>query len=152
MLVAAVSFPQVVLAIHILAVVIGFGSVFAFPILFAAAARTDPGVTPWLLRARQRLGRYLVNPGLLVVIIAGIYLASKLHQWGNFYVGWGVLAVHRPRRPGGLVHRPARGTAGDPGRTRPRGHRRARRWPADERDVEPGVHGGRPALRRSSGT
>ncbi|HXD64113.1 MAG TPA: hypothetical protein VNV17_05840 [Solirubrobacteraceae bacterium] len=92
MLLAAVSFPQVVLAIHILAVVIGFGSVFAFPILFAAAARTDPGVTPWLLRARQRLGRYLVNPGLLVVIIAGVYLASKLHQWGNFYVGWGVLA------------------------------------------------------------
>ncbi len=93
MLVATVSFPQVVLAIHILAVVIGFGSVFAYPLLFAAAARSDPAVTPWLLRSRQRVGRYLVNPGLLVVIIAGVYLASKLDQWGNFYVGWGVVAA-----------------------------------------------------------
>jgi hypothetical protein len=93
MLVATVSFPQIVLAIHILAVVIGFGSVFAFPLLFAAAARSDPGVTPWLLRTRQRLGRYLVNPGLLVVMIAGIYLASKLSQWSNFYAQWGLGAA-----------------------------------------------------------
>jgi uncharacterized membrane protein len=93
MLVTAVSFPQIVLAIHILAVVVGFGSVFAYPVLFAAAARSDPEVTPWLLRMRQRLGRYLVNPGLLVVVIAGIYLASKLDQWSNFYVGWGIVAA-----------------------------------------------------------
>ncbi len=93
MLVPAVSFPQVVLAIHILAVVVGFGSVFAYPVLFAAAVRHDPAVTPWLLRSRQRLGRYLVNPGLLVVIIAGVYLASKLDQWSNFYVGWGIVAA-----------------------------------------------------------
>ena len=93
MLVTAVSFPQVVLAVHILAVVVGFGSIFAYPMLFAAAARHDPGVTPWLLRSRQRVGRYLVNPGLLVVVIAGIYLASKLDQWSNFYVGWGIVAA-----------------------------------------------------------
>jgi hypothetical protein len=92
-LVTAVSFSQVVLAIHILAVVVGFGAVFAYPVLFAAAARNDPGVTPWLLRTRQRLGRYLVNPGLVVVVIAGIYLASKLDQWHNFYVQWGLGAA-----------------------------------------------------------
>jgi hypothetical protein len=93
MLAAAVSFPQVVLAVHILAVVVGFGSVFAFPVLYATAARTDPAVTPWLLRTRQRLGRYLVNPGLVVVVIAGIYLASKLDQWHSFYVQWGLGAA-----------------------------------------------------------
>jgi uncharacterized membrane protein len=92
-LVAAVSFPQVVLAIHILAVVIGFGTVFAYPLLFAAAARNDPGVTPWLLHTRRQLGRYLVNPGLAVVVVAGIYLASKLDQWSMFYVQWGLGAA-----------------------------------------------------------
>jgi hypothetical protein len=92
-LVTAASFPDVVLAIHILGVVVGFGFVFAFPVLFAAAVRTDPGVIPWLLRARQRVGRYVVNPGLLVVVLAGIYLASDEHQWGNFYVGWGLIAA-----------------------------------------------------------
>lgn len=94
MLVApAVAFSDFVLAIHILAVVIAFGVVFAYPLLFAAASRMDPSVTPWLLRSRQRIGRTLVNPALLVVLLAGIYLASDEHQWSSFYVGWGVVAV-----------------------------------------------------------
>jgi uncharacterized membrane protein len=90
---AAITFPNVVLAIHILAVVVGFGGVFTFPPLFGAAARADPQVIPWLLRMRQRVGRYLINPGLLIVVLAGIYLASKEHQWSHFYVGWGIIAA-----------------------------------------------------------
>jgi uncharacterized membrane protein len=93
MAVATVTFLDVVLAVHILAVVIAFGGVFAFPLMFGAALRNDPQVIPWLLRARQQVGRFLINPGLLFVILAGIYLASKEHQWGNFYVGWGVIAA-----------------------------------------------------------
>jgi uncharacterized membrane protein len=93
MVLATVTFVQVVLAVHILAVVIAFGGVFAFPLMFGAARRTDPQVIPWLLRARQRVGRFLINPGLLFIVLAGIYLASKEHQWGNFYVGWGVIAA-----------------------------------------------------------
>jgi uncharacterized membrane protein len=91
--VATVQFFQVVLAIHILAVVIGFGATFAYPILFAAARRADPVVLPWLYATRQRIGRILINPGLTVVLIAGVYLASYLHQWSVFYVQWGIGAV-----------------------------------------------------------
>jgi Predicted integral membrane protein (DUF2269) len=91
--VTAAAFPDVILAIHILGAVVGFGFVFAFPVLFAAAVRSDPAVIPWLLRARQRVGRYVVNPGLLVVVVAGIYLATDEHQWGNFYAGWGIIAA-----------------------------------------------------------
>jgi hypothetical protein len=93
MLVPAVAFSDFILAIHILAALIGFGVVFAFPILFASAAHLDPGVLPWLLRARQRISRYLVNPGLLIVVLAGIYLASDEHQWKSFYVQWGIAAA-----------------------------------------------------------
>lgn len=93
MIATAATFSDFILAVHILAAVIGFGVVFAFPILFAAAARLEPGVTPWLLRARQRVGRYLVNPGLLVLLLAGIYLATDEHQWSYFYVQWGIAAV-----------------------------------------------------------
>ena len=93
MLVSAVAFPDFILAVHILGAVIGFGVVFAFPVLFGAATRTDPGVIPWLLRARCSVGRYLVNPGLTFVVLAGIYLATDEHQWSKFYVGWGVLAA-----------------------------------------------------------
>ena len=90
---ATITFTDFVLAIHILAVVIGFGGAFAFPLLFGAAARAEPSAIPVLLRARQNLGRYLINPGLLVVVLAGIYLASKEHQWSSFYVGWGIIAA-----------------------------------------------------------
>jgi uncharacterized membrane protein len=90
---ATVTFTDFVLAVHILAVVIGFGGVFAFPVLFGTAARAEPTAIPMLLRARQKLGRYLINPGLLVVVLAGIYLASKEHQWSSFYVGWGIIAA-----------------------------------------------------------
>ena len=90
---ATVEFFQVVLAIHILAVVIGFGVTFAYPLLFAAARRADPVVLPWLFRTMRRLERLLVNPGLLVVVLAGVYLASHLHQWKLFYVQWGIGAA-----------------------------------------------------------
>jgi hypothetical protein len=89
----AVAFSDLVLAVHVLAAVIGFGVVFAYPLLLTAAARMDPSVTPWLLHARQRLGRVLINPGLLVVVLAGIYLATDEHQWSCFYVQWGIGAV-----------------------------------------------------------
>ncbi len=39
------------------------------------------------------LGRSLVNPGLLLVVISGVYLASQQHQWGDFYVWWGIAAA-----------------------------------------------------------
>lgn len=93
MLVQAASFSDYILAVHILGVVIAFGVTFAYPLLFAAAAGVDPTVMPWLLRSRQRIGRFLVNPGLLIVVLAGVYLASDLHQWGTFYVPWGIGAV-----------------------------------------------------------
>ncbi len=93
MLVPAVAFSDFILAIHILGAVIGFGVVFAFPVLWGIAGRTDPGVIPWLLRARRSVGRYLVNPGLTVVVLAGIYLATDEHQWSHFYVGWGIVAA-----------------------------------------------------------
>jgi hypothetical protein len=92
-LAAAAAVPDLILAVHILAAVIGFGIVFAYPLLFSAAARREPAVIPWLLRTRQRLGQLLVNPGLLIVLLAGIYLASDGHHWGDFYVQWGIAAV-----------------------------------------------------------
>jgi hypothetical protein len=89
----AVVFADFVLAIHILSAMIGFGVIFAYPILFANASRLDPHVLPWLFRTRERIGRVLVNPGLAVLVLAGIYLATDEHQWSHLYVQWGIAAV-----------------------------------------------------------
>ncbi len=93
MLVEAVEFWQVVLAIHIIAVVAGFGVVFAYPLFVLVGGRLDPRAMPWFHRMQQMVGRRLINPALAVVLIAGIYLASDLHQWKSFYVGWGLAAA-----------------------------------------------------------
>jgi len=93
LLTAAASLSDFIVAIHVLAAVAGFGVLFAYPLLFGIAARMDPSVTPWLLRARQQIGRILINPGLLVIVLAGIYLATDEHQWSFFYVQWGIAAA-----------------------------------------------------------
>lgn len=89
----AVAFYKVVLAIHIMAVVVAFGVTFAYPIIFSVGARQDPRSLPLLHRVEYSIERRLINPGLLVVLLAGIYLASKLHVWSAFYVQWGLAAV-----------------------------------------------------------
>jgi hypothetical protein len=93
MLVPAVYFLDLILAVHILAAIIAFGGTFAYPIFFTAGARLDPGAMPWFFRMMQQLTRRLIYPGLLIVLIAGIYLASKEDQFGAFYVQWGFFAV-----------------------------------------------------------
>jgi hypothetical protein len=89
----AASLFEVVLAIHIMAVVVAFGVVFAYPIMFTVAARQDPRGLPLLHRIEYTTERFLLNPGLLLVLAAGIYLASKGHFWSDFFVQWGLAAV-----------------------------------------------------------
>ncbi len=89
----AVAFFEVVLALHIMAVVVAFGVTFAYPIIFSVGARQDPRSLPLLHRIEYSIERRLTNPGLLVVLLAGIYLASKLEVWSAFYVQWGLAAV-----------------------------------------------------------
>jgi hypothetical protein len=89
----AVLFYEVVLAVHIMAVVIAFGVTFAYPIMFAVGARQDPRSLPLLHRIEYSIERRLINPALVFVLAAGIYLASKLEVWSAFYVQWGLAAV-----------------------------------------------------------
>ncbi|MGO9759695.1 MAG: hypothetical protein ACLP1Q_00320 [Solirubrobacteraceae bacterium] len=89
----AASLYEVVLAVHVIAVVVAFGVTFAYPIMFAVAARHDPRGLPLLHRIEYTVERMLVNPGLLLVVLAGVYLASKGHYWSDFFVQWGLGAV-----------------------------------------------------------
>ncbi len=89
----AASLYEVVLAVHIMAVVVAFGVTFAYPIMFAVAARHDPRGLPLLHRVEYTIERTLVNGGLLLVVAAGAYLASKGHDWSQFFVQWGLGAA-----------------------------------------------------------
>jgi hypothetical protein len=89
----AASLYEVVLAVHIMAVVVAFGVTFAYPIMFKVAARHDPRSLPLVHRIEYTVERMLINPGLALVLLAGIYLASKGHYWSDFFVQWGLAAV-----------------------------------------------------------
>jgi uncharacterized membrane protein len=89
----ATSFYEVVLAVHVMAVVVAFGVTFAYPIMFAVAARHDPRSLPLVHRIEYTIERMLINPAMVVVLLAGIYLASKGHHWSDFFVQWGLAAV-----------------------------------------------------------
>ena len=91
--IATVFFWQIALAVHVLFVMIAFGWLLLYPFMVIATERIEPRFLPTLLRMRQFIGRTLVNPGMVVVVVAGVYLTAALHQWQDFYVQWGIGAV-----------------------------------------------------------
>ena len=84
---------DVVLGVHVTAVVIAFGVTFAYPIIFAVGARQSPRSMPLLHRITLATERILVNGGLVIVLGAGIFLASDGHHWSEFFVQWGIAVV-----------------------------------------------------------
>lgn len=89
----ALTVYQVVLAAHIMAVVVAFGAMFAYPLFVGLGRRIDPRGLPFFHRTQQQIIRRLIAPGLLVVVLAGIYLAGKLSTFSAFYVQFGFVAA-----------------------------------------------------------
>jgi uncharacterized membrane protein len=79
MLLSAILFYDVVLFVHVLAVVLAFGVVFAYPLLEASVRRTSPGDLAVLHRLQVVLTRRLITPSMVIVLAAGLYLA--LDRW-----------------------------------------------------------------------
>jgi hypothetical protein len=86
----AVTFYTFALAIHIAAIVIAFGVTFAYPVMYAVGTRAEPRSMPGFHRIQDSVGKFVISPFLALALAAGIYLASKLHVWSDFYVQWGL--------------------------------------------------------------
>ncbi len=89
----AVQFYEVVLALHILAVVIAFGATFAYPVLLGVVTKADTRALPALYRALHAISQRVIMPGVAAILVFGIYLASHLHLWSTFFVQWGLGVV-----------------------------------------------------------
>jgi hypothetical protein len=94
MVTAAVTFYDVVLFVHILAVVLAFGPTFAYPVFLAVAERTDPRAIPAVGRGIAAWDRIAIMM-LVVILAAGLYLVADSSAWsfGDFYVSFGFAAV-----------------------------------------------------------
>ena len=94
MLTAAVSFYDVVLWLHVAAVVVGFGSTFAYGVLTAVVARTDARAVPALMRGIAANDRSLVTVAAIIVLLTGLFLAADDRwEFSDFFIGWGIIAV-----------------------------------------------------------
>jgi uncharacterized membrane protein len=80
---ATITAYGVGLFIHVLAVVVTIGPTFAYGIFIGTAERSAPQSVPAVLRGIRATDRYLVSPGLLVVLLAGIYLMADGHWSGS---------------------------------------------------------------------
>jgi uncharacterized membrane protein len=86
---------KIVLFLHILAVVLAFGPTFGYAFFFSVAPQY-PQATPAILAGVQKVDKYLVNPGMVVLLVAGIGLLSLSDgAWdtSDAFVGVGILAI-----------------------------------------------------------
>jgi uncharacterized membrane protein len=85
-MIASLTFYGVVLAVHIMAVVVAFGTMFAYPAFMPWARKNHPEAMPVIHEMSVRLGRLVVSPAIVVVLICGIYLASDADAWSESWV------------------------------------------------------------------
>jgi uncharacterized membrane protein len=91
---ATITWFGIGLFVHVLAVVVAIGPTFAYGIFIGVAERSSPRSVPTVLRAIQAQDRMVLTPGLLVILIAGIYLLIDHHIGaGESWVTVGFVAI-----------------------------------------------------------
>jgi len=84
---------KLALFLHTLAVVLAFGPTFGYALFFSVTPQY-PRATPAILAGIQRIDRYLVNPGMIVILLAGIYLLiDGPWETSDAFIGIGFLAI-----------------------------------------------------------
>lgn len=91
---ATVTGYSIGLFVHVLAVVLAFGPTFGYGIFIGVAEKSAPRSVPAVLRGIQQTDRFLVRPGLIVVLLAGIYMLIDGHiDAGESWVSVGFVAI-----------------------------------------------------------
>jgi hypothetical protein len=84
---------KLALFLHILAVVLAFGPTFGYALFFSVVPQY-PRATPAILAGIQKTDRYLVNPGMIVLLLAGIYmLIDGSWKGSDAFISIGFLAI-----------------------------------------------------------
>ena len=97
MLIGSIVDPgyKILLFLHILAVVLAFGPTFGYGFFFSVAPQY-PKAVPAIMAGIQKVDKYLVNPGMVVLLLAGIGLLSAsdgVWDGGDAFVVVGFIAI-----------------------------------------------------------
>jgi hypothetical protein len=83
---ADIRFYDVVLWLHITAVVTAFGALFAYPVFLAVNARAPIAQRAAFHRSQIAFSKRITGPVIGVVLLAGVYLATDAHLWSKTWV------------------------------------------------------------------
>ena len=84
---------NLVVFVHVTAVVVAFGPTFAYPFFQTVVERVSPRSVPAMLQAMHTSSRYLVTPGLFVVLASGVYLTVDGWDFGQRFVVVGLAVI-----------------------------------------------------------
>jgi uncharacterized membrane protein len=90
-----VTFYNLVLFVHIVAAIVAFGVVFAYPLFLRMAHHTDPRSLPYFHRTQGYVGSRLITGGATMLLVTGIYMAaaSDAYDFSDPFVSAGILIV-----------------------------------------------------------
>src|SRR3954471_12420345 len=86
LLAPAIFFYDVVLALHIAAIVVAFGVTFTYPLTGMFVTREYPQFLPALHTTQERVGRMIIGQAGGIALLAGFYLASDRDYMGKIWV------------------------------------------------------------------
>ena len=82
----AVQLYDVVLWVHITAVVAAFGALFAYPVFLAVNAQAPLAERAGFHRLQIAFSKRVTGPVIVVILLAGAYLATDREQWDEPWV------------------------------------------------------------------
>lgn len=87
-MIAAIQFYDIVLWVHITAVVLAWGGTFTYPVLGAIAKGRGPADLATLHRFQLVLTKRWITPFMVLVLLAGLYLvADGPYSFSDAWVG-----------------------------------------------------------------
>jgi len=82
----ATGLYDVVLWLHITAVVVAFGALFAYPVFLAVNARASIERRAPFHHAQIAFSKRVTGPAIGVILLAGVYLATDADLWSRVWV------------------------------------------------------------------
>jgi hypothetical protein len=80
---------------HVIAVVVALGPTFGYGIFFSVLPKY-PRAAPALIAGMRKTDRLLVNPGMILLLVAGIILlttSGSVWSGSQFFIVWGFIAI-----------------------------------------------------------
>ncbi len=82
----AVIFYDVIVAVHVMAIVIAFGVTFIYPVIVPWVTSKHPQALPAFHEMQDRIGRLIITPFATLALLTGIYLAADRDLFSEVWV------------------------------------------------------------------